>query len=236
MSRHGSGRAHLGPAATAPKPPSKRSSTSRSGAAIGRFAHQADVPPLVKNQAWVRSPVDAFLLAKLEAKGLTPAAADKRRCIRRVTFDLIGLPPTPEEIDAFLNDHSPNAFAKVVDALLASPHYGERWARHWLDLVRYAETLGHEFDFEIPEAWRYRDYVIRAFNADVPYDQFVTEHMAGDLLPSRAAIRGRDSTNRSSAPAFGFWARQSIRRWMSAPTRPTASTTRSTCSAKRFSA
>ncbi len=160
--------------------------------------------PPVKQQTWVRSPIDAFLLAKLEEKGLAPAGpADRRTLLRRVTFDLIGLPPTPEEIEAFLADRSADAFAKVVDRLLASPHYGERWARHWLDLVRYAETQGHEFDFEIPDAWRYRDYVIRAFNADVPYDQFVTEHLAGDLVkePRRHPV---DRTNESIL-GTGFW-------------------------------
>src|SRR5262249_51141387 len=117
------------------------------------------------------------------AQGRTPAPpADKRTLLRRVTFDLIGLPPTPAEIDAFLADHSPRAFEKVVDRLLASPHYGERWGRHWLDLVRFAETAGHEFDFEMAKAYAYRDYIIRAFNADVPYDQLVIEHIAGDLL------------------------------------------------------
>jgi hypothetical protein len=140
--------------------------------------------PAVKRKDWVQSPIDAFILARLEAAGLSPAApADKRTLLRRVTFDLIGLPPTPAEIDAFLADKSPEAFARVVDRLLASPHHGERWGRHWLDLVRYAETYGHEFDFDIPEAYRYRDYVIRAFNLDLPYDRFVTEHVAGDLLP-----------------------------------------------------
>src|SRR5882672_9083830 len=142
-------------------------------------------PPQVKNTAWCRSPIDNFALAKLEAAGLTPARpADKRTLIRRVTFDLIGLPPTPAEIDAFLADESPDAFAKVIDRLLASPHYGERWGRHWLDLVRYAETCGHEFDFEMSLAYQYRDYIIRAFNVDLPYDQLVREQIAGDLLPN----------------------------------------------------
>jgi hypothetical protein len=141
------------------------------------------VPPAVKTKDWARSPIDTFVLAGLEAHGLTPAPpANKRTLLRRVTFDLIGLPPTPAEIDAFLADDSPRAFAKVVDRLLASPHYGERWGRHWLDLVRFAETAGHEFDFELPDAYAYRDYIIRAFNSDLPYDQFVVEHIAGDLL------------------------------------------------------
>jgi hypothetical protein len=149
-------------------------------------------------------PIDAFLLAKLTAAGLTFAPpADKRVLLRRVYFDLIGLPPTPEQIDAFLKDPSPDAYEKVVEKLLASPHYGERWGRHWLDLVRYAETHGHEFDFEIPDAWRYRDYVIRAFNADLPYDRFLTEHIAGDLLPDPRR-NPADGTNDSLA-ATGFW-------------------------------
>jgi hypothetical protein len=143
------------------------------------------VPP-VKQSDWPGSPIDRFILAKLEEKGLRPAPpADKRTWIRRVTFDLIGLPPAPEEIDAFLADDSGGAYQKVVDRLLASPHYGERWGRHWLDLVRFAETNGHEFDNDKLDAWRYRDYVIRAFNQDVPYNQFVREHIAGDLLAEK---------------------------------------------------
>jgi hypothetical protein len=141
-------------------------------------------PPTVKNVAWVRNPIDRFILAKLEAEGIAPAApADRRTLIRRVAYDLIGLPPTPDEVEAFVIDRSPDAYEKVVDRLLASPHYGERWARHWMDLARYAETDGHEFDFDKPGAYEYRDYLIRAFNADLPYDQFVREQIAGDLLP-----------------------------------------------------
>ena len=124
--------------------------------------------------------------------GLTPAPeADSGRLIRRLSFDLTGLPPTPEEVAAFLADPAPDAYERLVDRLLASPHYGERWARHWLDLVRYAETAGHEFDYDIPNAFRYRDYVIRAFNADLPYDQFVIEQIAGDLLETPAPAPGR---------------------------------------------
>jgi len=137
--------------------------------------------PAVKNAAWVRSPIDTFLLARLEEANLPPAAAvDRRTLLRRATFDLTGLPPTAAEMEAFLKDTSPRAFEQVVDRLLASPHYGERWGRHWLDVVRFAETNGHEFDFYKDEAWRYRDYVIRAFNEDLPYDRFVREHIAGD--------------------------------------------------------
>lgn len=141
-------------------------------------------PPAVKDAAWLKSPIDAFILAKLEAKGLTPnSRAEKSALIRRSYFDLIGLPPTPEQVAAFVADESPEAYAKLIDQLLESPRFGERWGRHWLDLVRYAESRGHEFDFDIPNAWQYRDYVIRAINADIPYDQFLTEHIAGDLLP-----------------------------------------------------
>jgi hypothetical protein len=141
------------------------------------------VLPPVKNAGWVRNPIDAFILAKLEAATLTPAApASRPHLIRRVTFDLIGLPPTPAEIDAFVNDRSEGAWAKVVDRLLASPHYGERWGRHWLDLARFAESNGYEYDEPRPNAWRYRDYVIAAFNADKPYDRFLQEQLAGDEL------------------------------------------------------
>jgi hypothetical protein len=131
------------------------------------------------------STIDRFLDAKIAAAGITPSApADKATLIRRATYVLTGLPPTPAEIAAFEADSSPEAFAKVVDRLLASPRYGEHFARHWMDLVRYADTHGSEGDPAIPQAWRYRDYLIRAFNADVPYDQFVREHLAGDLLPN----------------------------------------------------
>src|SRR5437879_468912 len=113
-----------------------------------------------------------------------PPAA-KRDLIRRATFDLTGLPPTPEEIAAFVSDTSPIAYGKLIDRLLASPHYGERWARYWLDLVRYADSNGYERDGEKPYSWKYRDYVIRAFNEDMPFDRFVTEQLAGDELPDR---------------------------------------------------
>ena len=140
--------------------------------------------PDVKNAAWVKSPIDAFVLAGLEAKDLKPAPpAGKRELIRRATFDLTGLPPTPEEIQAFLNDAHPDAFARVVDRLLASPRYGERWGRHWLDVARYADSNGLDENLVYKNAYRYRDYVIQAFNKDKPYDQFVREQLAGDLLP-----------------------------------------------------
>jgi cytochrome c553 len=141
-------------------------------------------PPPVRDTAWPTSPLDHFILARLEAKGLSPAPrADRRTLIRRVTFDLTGLPPTPQEIDAFLADASPEAFAKVVDRLLKSPHYGERWARHWLDVVRYADTTANDANAVMRFAYRYRDYVVDAFNRDLPFDQFIVEQLAGDLLP-----------------------------------------------------
>jgi Protein of unknown function (DUF1553)/Protein of unknown function (DUF1549)/Planctomycete cytochrome C/F5/8 type C domain len=139
--------------------------------------------PAVKDKTWVRTPIDAFVLAAMEAKGMHPSPpADKTTLLRRVTFDLIGLPPTPAEIDAFVGDNSKNAYEKVVDRLLASPRYGERWGRHWLDVVHYADTHGYDKDKRRDHAWPYRDYVIRAFNADKPYGRFVKEQLAGDVL------------------------------------------------------
>jgi cytochrome c553 len=155
------------------------------------WAYKAPVlqqAPVVADRAWPRTDLDRFILAGLEAKGLKPVAdADRRNLIRRVYFDLVGLPPTPEELEAFFRDTSPEAFAKVVDRLLASPQFGERWGRHWLDVARYAESTGKERNFTFPEAWRYRDYVIAAFNADKPYDEFIREQIAGDLLPAKDA-------------------------------------------------
>ncbi len=161
-------------------------------------------PPTVKDANWPRDPVDRFLLAKLEAKGLAPAPpAGKLVWLRRVTFALTGLPPTPAEIAAFQEDDSPEAFAKVVDRLLASPAYGERWGRHWLDLMRYAESRGHEQDYDIPNAYQYRDYLVRALNADVPYDRLVQEHIAGDVLPD-PRLDPTTGAN-ESAIGTGFW-------------------------------
>ena len=164
-------------------------------------AMKAHPQPAVKNAAWVRSPIDAFVLSKLEEKNLAPAAqADKLHLIRRVTYDLIGLPPTPEEIDAFLADASPEAFAKVVDRLLQSPAYGQRWGRHWLDVARYADSNGLDENTAFGNAWRYRDYVIDSLNADKPYNQFVIEQIAGDLLPAHAD----PEVNRQRLTATGF--------------------------------
>jgi len=151
----------------------------------------AQEPPAVRNASWVRNPIDSFVLAKLEEQGLSPsAAASRESLIRRVYLDLIGLPPSPAEVDAFVADLSPNAYGKVVDRLLASPHYGERWARHWLDLARYADSEGFKADETRPYMWRYRDYVIDAFNSDKPYDRFLREQIAGDeLWPSDPQAR-----------------------------------------------
>jgi mono/diheme cytochrome c family protein len=158
--------------------------------------------PEVKNKAWVRSAIDTFILRGLEKNGLTPAApADKVALIRRATYDLTGLPPTPSEVDAFVADDSPEAFARVVDRLLESPRYGERWGRHWLDLVRFAETNSFERDGVKPEAWRFRDYVIRSFNNDKPYDQFVVEQLAGDELDPVTA----DSLIATGFYRIGIW-------------------------------
>ncbi len=141
-------------------------------------------PPVVRSAAWVKGPIDRFILAKLEESKLKPAPpASKLTLLRRVTYDLTGLPPTPEEADAFLADSSADAFTKVVDRLLASPRYGERWGRHWLDVARYADSTGMDEDHLYPHAWRYRDWVIDSFNKDTPYDQFVMEQIAGDRLP-----------------------------------------------------
>lgn len=165
----------------------------------------AALPP-VRNAAWVKSPVDRFLLARLESAGLRPSGpAAKLDLLRRVTFDLTGLPPSPRDVREFLADHSAGAYERVVDRLLASPHYGERWARHWFDLVRFAETNGHEFDFYKFEGWRYRDYVIRAFNQDLPYSRFLAEHIAGDLLPGpRLAPRGEHWDSPLGSGFFGL--------------------------------
>ncbi|MCE9566517.1 MAG: DUF1549 domain-containing protein, partial [Planctomycetes bacterium] len=139
--------------------------------------------------------VDHFVRAKLSDKGMSPAPpADKRTLIRRVYFDLVGYPPTFEQVEAFANDKSPNAWEKLVDSLLASQHYGERWGRYWLDVARYAETCGYERDQVKPDVWKYRDWVIKAFNDDMPYDRFVLEQLAGDEL-GKAEGGGRKADN-----------------------------------------
>lgn len=139
--------------------------------------------PAVSRPEWRANPIDAFLLAEMEAKGAKPSGrADERTLIRRAYLDVLGLPPSPEEVEAFVADAAPDAWPRLVDRLLASPHYGERWARHWMDLVRYADSGGFEFDVDRPEMYRYRDYVVNAFNTDKPYDQFVKEQLAGDEI------------------------------------------------------
>ncbi len=152
------------------------------------------LPPAIKNRDWPRTSIDHFILAKLESNGLRPSAqADRRTLIRRATFDLIGLPPTPEEIAAFEADRSPDAFARVIDRLLGSPHYGERWGRYWLDIARYADTKGYVFFEEAayPWAYTYRDYVIRSFNENLPYDQFILQQVAADqLLRDKKRVAG----------------------------------------------
>jgi hypothetical protein len=156
--------------------------------------------PAVRDAAWPKNDIDRFILAKLEQTDLHPVQpADKRALIRRATFDLLGLPPTPEEVDQFVADRTPDAFAKVVDRLLASPHYGERWGRHWLDLARYADgQLGASKDTPFPNAYRYRDWVIHAFNSDLPYDRFVKAQIAGDLM--------KTDRREEVLPGLGFYA------------------------------
>ena len=146
----------------------------------------AAVLPPVKNEAWPLDPIDHFILAGIESAGLAPVGdADRRTLVRRLYFDLVGLPPTPKQVEDFVNDTSSRALETLVDRLLESPHFGERWGRHWLDVARYAEATGMERNFTFPHAWRYRDYVIDAFNRDLPYNRFITEQVAGDLLPTK---------------------------------------------------
>jgi len=160
--------------------------------------------PSVNQVDWVKQPLDRFILAKLEESGLRPAPAiDRRGLMRRLSFDLLGLPPNSEEVDRFVQDDSADAIDKLVDSMLRSPRFGERWGRHWLDLVRYAESRGHEFDADIPNAYHYRDYVIRALNADVPYDLFLQEHIAGDLLDNPRLHP--ESRSNESILGTGFW-------------------------------
>tara|TARA_R110002111_G_scaffold227346_1_gene288849 strand:- start:105614 stop:108949 length:3336 start_codon:yes stop_codon:yes gene_type:complete len=162
---------------------------------------QMPAVPQVQNTAWPQSPLDAFVLSKLEQAGAAPASpADKQTLIRRATFDLIGLPPTHKEIEEFVKDDSPDAFAKVIDRLLASPRYGERWGRHWLDVARYADSNGLDENLAYANAYRYRDYVIAAFNKDKPFDQFVQEQLAGDIL----AEQSNDESRAEKITATGF--------------------------------
>jgi hypothetical protein len=165
--------------------------------------------PEVRDAAWPRTPVDRFILAKLEEKGLRPSPpADRRTLLRRASYDLTGLPPTADEIEAFERDAAPDAYEKALDRLLASPHYGERWGRHWLDVARYADTKGDVFDEErrYPSAWTYRDWVIRAFNEDMPFERFVTAQIAADRLAPGAAREGRveGPEDKGDLAALGF--------------------------------
>ena len=160
--------------------------------------------PKVKDRRWPRGALDSFILARIEEADLEPNPdASKRTLIKRASFALTGLPPTPADVDRFLADNSPGAYEALVDKLLDSPHYGEHWGQHWLDLVRFAETKGHEADYPIPEAWRYRDYVIRGFNADVPYDRWALEHIAGDLVENPRVDPGLKTNE--SIQGTGFW-------------------------------
>ncbi len=169
---------------TAPKSAAEASKLTDEDRAFWSFQPLRPVePPEHPSDDWSRNPIDHFIFERLLSENLTPSPeADRATLIRRVTFDLTGLPPTPDEVRSFLEDPSPNAYESMVDRLLASPHYGERWGRHWLDLVRYAESDGHRADAYRPNAWTYRDYVIQSFNDDKPYDQFVREQLAGDEL------------------------------------------------------
>ncbi|MEY2427191.1 MAG: hypothetical protein QOJ40_76 [Verrucomicrobiota bacterium] len=207
------------PAATGPRP-----LTDITEARVRHWAFQPITkpgPPAVKRSRWVQTPIDNFVLATLEQKHLKPSPqADRRTLIRRVTYDLVGLPPAFEEVEAFIKDKRPDAYARVVDRLLASPHYGERWGRYWLDVARYADTKGYLAGGEerrYPFSYTYRDYVIRAFNEDKPYDQFVIEQIAADLLPGAPAslpaasgeqLAGRDAGapggDRRNLAALGF--------------------------------
>jgi hypothetical protein len=166
-------------------------------------------PPAVHDGAWPAGPIDRFILAQLEASGLTPASnADPYSLLRRITFDLTGLPPAPDEITAFVNDASPQGFAKVVDRLLATPAFGERWARHWLDLACYADLADVDGNVVIRDAWRYRDYVVAAFNQDKPFDRFIHEQIGGDLLPATSPAQRREQIIATGFLAIGPWALQ----------------------------
>jgi len=169
--------------------------------------HDAAPPAftLAADKAWVKTPIDAFVLDRLKKAGLKPAPpADRATLIRRVTYDLHGLPPTPEEIDAFVKDRSPDAWEKLSTVWLASPHYGEQWGRHWLDVVRFAESDGYEYDTHRPDAYRTRDYVVESFNNDKPYNQFVKEQLAGDEIDCRE----RDVPDRQRLQSPGYAAQE----------------------------
>lgn len=193
--------------------PTEHATTTPSAPSTGKSAEshwafqplRQEPPPSVKDRAWPENSIDAYLLSPLEAVGLSPALeADRATLARRISFDLTGLPPSPATLNEFLEDDRTDAWPRLVDRLLASPQFGERWGRHWLDLARFAETAGHEFDFDLPEAYRYRDYVVQAINEDLPYDQFLVEQIAGDLL-SPPRRDPRDGSNLSVIGTGFFW-------------------------------
>ncbi len=199
--------------------PAKAIEESRNYWAFRGLESPAPPPVSAKHASWARTPIDRFILAKLESKGLSPnSPADRRTLIRRLSFDLIGLPPTPEELDAFVADNRPDAYAQLVDRLLASPHYGERWARHWMDVARFAESHGYEQDYDRPFAFHYRDFLIKALNRDMPFDQFMRWQLAGDELApddplamaatgflARARFRRSSPRTNSSRPGTTSW-------------------------------
>ena len=217
------------------KPRSRRRSPSagnRPGwgeSARGFWAFQlprSSTPPPVKDSRWPRSPIDRFILSRLESEGLHPAPpADKRTLLRRATLDLVGIPASLEELDAFETDDSAHAFERVVDRLLASPRYGERWGRHWLDAVRYADSNGMDDNLTYSDAWRYRDYVIKAFNSDKSFDRFLEEQIAGDLIAEAEPSAGTSGSSRRGSWRSGrrCWPRMipSSSRWTSSTSNST---------------
>jgi len=165
-------------------------------------------PPPVQNTDWVRNPIDRFVLARLERGSIQPSPeASRHTLIRRLYYDLLGLPPKLEEVDRFVGDQSPDAYERLVDEILDSPHFGERWGRHWLDKARYADSDGYEKDRPRPNAWRYRDWVIEAINRDMAFDQFTIEQIAGDLLPSSTPMQrlANGATRGRTLPEIASW-------------------------------
>ncbi len=197
------GRKDLGPVTAAGKSVAVKPVVKNKGGGAWSYRKPTrPTTPAVKNNAWVRNPIDAFILSGLDAKGLKPAAeADRRVLMRRATYDLLGLPPSPQEVEAFVLDTDPLAYEKLIERLLINPHYGEKWGRHWLDVVGFAQTNGFERDGDKPNAWRYRDYVIRALNEDKPYDLFLAEQLAGDQFEKPTA----DSVIASGFCRLGQW-------------------------------
>ncbi len=191
---------------TEAEPGAAPSSTPAKPSELWSFRPMTDpAPPAVRDEAWPRNEIDRFVLARLEAEGLAPAPeADRRTLLRRASQDLLGLPPTSAELERFEHDPAPDAWEREIERLLSSPHYGERWGRMWLDLARYADSNGLDENLALANAWRYRDWVVRAFNADLPYDQFVTLQLAGDLLPEPPEGAGTTAALRDQLTATGF--------------------------------